>query len=92
MAFTKTIAPITVIGVLMELITKGLINVICGNWHIGDFFVSLRDRLVARETSDYLTEYADQIDDDDGPAMQYYHDVRRFLRQDPDRDPPDDFM
>lgn len=37
-AFTATIAPVTVVGVLLELIVKGFISVISGNWHIGDFF------------------------------------------------------
>lgn len=37
-AFTGYIAPVTVVGVLLELMVKGFISVISGEWHIGDFF------------------------------------------------------
>lgn len=38
-AFTGYIAPITVVGVLLELMVKGFISVISGEWRIGDFFI-----------------------------------------------------
>lgn len=61
-AFTATIAPVTVVGVLLELIVKGFISVISGNWHIGDFFKRF-DRQASGDIWDTMESGLDNLPD-----------------------------